>query len=342
MFCVETHGPLLTRSAEKCFSEIDFLYKEYGVRLFGFGDPNVNGDHRGFKRLCDLLIAAALDCTFWCELNAKNTSKGLLLKMKKAGFRGIQIGVESFSSQLLRKMNKPSRLIDNIKVLKWSREVGLDSIYYNLICNFPGESEYDLRQMIELLPTILPLVSRPFRIAVAEFEFHRSAPIFEVIRDNGTYSYSDFEFFRSWAPAKLKVPFHRLKIGSRMVNPLWQRIVELINDAHSRDCGLYYTDAGDLIHTLDLRESNPTMSQLGGCLREVFMVIADADDLISTNTLLKKLCPRFPSENVTASLSELAKARFIYSEENNHISLATFVQSDILERKFRANPCYQV
>lgn len=324
-FCAEIPNVFQARPAQKVADEIVSLHQRYGITNFGFGDPDINGDPKGFERLCDLLILAELPCQFWCEMNARNSTKELLLKMKKAGFRDFQIGVESFSGGLLRKMHKPATLIDNIKVLKWARDAGIEGIYYNLICNHPGESIDDLQEMIINMQTILHLLSRPFIVSIVEFELHCSAPIFRVFRNNGKFRHSNYKFFTMSLPPGLrsKMPFLRLKPKLPKVNRLWEKIIGSVNDAQSRDCGLYYNDDGTLLHIVDHRMGQPVDITIDGCMRDVFIFLADGRDLLSTNAIAKQFERKHPYEMILTALTELAKAKLIFSERNRHILLAS-------------------
>jgi hypothetical protein len=65
--------------------------------------------------------------------------------LKEAGFNTIQTGIESFSNNYLGKINKGTRVIDNIATLKFCRETRIKN-YYNLIINYPNEEEIDFEE----------------------------------------------------------------------------------------------------------------------------------------------------------------------------------------------------
>lgn len=324
-FCAEIPGVFQTRPAEKVANEIVSLHKKYGVTHFGFGDPDINGDPKGFERLCELLIIARLPCQFWCEMNARNSTRKLLSKMKLAGFRDFQIGIESFSDKLLKKMQKPASVIDNIKVLKWARDVGIEGIYYNLICNHPGESTDDLRETISNIQTILHLLASPFIVTIAEFELHWPAPVFRIFKNNKEFLHSNYRFFTMSLPPGLrgKTPFFRLKPKLPRVNRLWEEVGQLINDAQSRECGLYYNNDSPSVHIVDHRPKHPINITIDGAMRDVFMFLADAEDLLSTNAIAKRLEGKHSYEVILTTLTDLAKAKLIFSERDRHILLAS-------------------
>lgn len=65
--------------------------------------------------------------------------------MREAGFRAIQTGIESFSSQYLRKINKGARVIDNIAALKFCKENDILNSY-NLVIRYPNEDIVDFEE----------------------------------------------------------------------------------------------------------------------------------------------------------------------------------------------------
>lgn len=85
-----------------------------------------------------------------------NLSRKQLLLMKKGGVRAIQPGIESLSDNVLKIMKKGVTAIQNIKILKWCRELVIEP-YWNFLWGFPGElrEEYDL--MSKLVPLLVHL-----------------------------------------------------------------------------------------------------------------------------------------------------------------------------------------
>lgn len=127
-----------TRSAERVYQEIAYLHEKYGMNRFIFGDWEVNGSPRTLKDLCQLIIQGERDFEFWGEVNARKMTKDLMALMKQAGFVSVQVGLEAFSNSLLRKMNKPTTKLENIKCLIYAHETGME-MFSNILYNFPFE-----------------------------------------------------------------------------------------------------------------------------------------------------------------------------------------------------------
>jgi hypothetical protein len=87
-----------------------------------------------------------------------------------AGFFQLQPGVESFSTPVLRAMDKGVRGIDNIALLKYgylSRIV----VQYNFLYGFPGDRLEDYDRMVQLIPRLYHLTPPVSRTEVVVTRF---------------------------------------------------------------------------------------------------------------------------------------------------------------------------
>lgn len=120
-----------------------------------------------FKQLLPRLAEADLDLTLFYEVKA-NMTREQVRKLAASGITQIQPGIESFDTELLRLMRKGVTAIQNIQVLKWCYEDGIDP-YWNILFGFPGErpEQYkDLPRLLRLLSHLRP----PSGIAPVIFE----------------------------------------------------------------------------------------------------------------------------------------------------------------------------
>ena len=86
-----------SKSPGRIADEIEFIYKEYGSRLFWLTDDNLGlGERTG--RLCDELFERSLDDVSWfCQARCDDIvkSRDLLPKMRKAGCIWMLVGFDS-------------------------------------------------------------------------------------------------------------------------------------------------------------------------------------------------------------------------------------------------------
>jgi ribosomal peptide maturation radical SAM protein 1 len=73
--------------------------------------------------------------------------------MMRAADVGMQPGIESLSDHVLRLMRKGSTALENVRLLRWARECGVQ-LYWNFMYGLPGEQEKDYEQILELLPAV--------------------------------------------------------------------------------------------------------------------------------------------------------------------------------------------
>jgi ribosomal peptide maturation radical SAM protein 1 len=105
-----------------------------------------------------------------------NLRKEHLKGLADAGIYWIQPGIESLSSHVLALMNKGSTALQNIRLLKWSREYKL-AVSWNLLYGFPGETPEDYDAIFDLIPSLTHLEPPGmFRLLLERFSPYFTAP----------------------------------------------------------------------------------------------------------------------------------------------------------------------
>lgn len=126
-----------------------------------------------FAELLPRLAALDSDLQLFYEVKA-NLRRDQLQLMARAGIRTIQPGIESFNSRLLQLMRKGATAIQNIQLLKWCRELGIQT-NYNILYGFPQEAPDDYAD----LPTIFRMLGHlDPPIAVGRVVIERFSPYF--------------------------------------------------------------------------------------------------------------------------------------------------------------------
>ena len=101
------------------------------------------------------LASRSLGVTLFYEVKA-NLWKEQLRRLRDAGIRHIQPGIESFSDPVLKLVRKGTSALQNIQLLKWCKELGIAPTW-NLLWGFPGEPEAEYARMAELVPLLVHL-----------------------------------------------------------------------------------------------------------------------------------------------------------------------------------------
>jgi ribosomal peptide maturation radical SAM protein 1 len=131
-------------------------------------------DMRYFKELLPELTARGLGLELFYEVKA-NLRKDQVRALGAAGIRGIQPGIESFSTPVLELMGKGVRAIQNVQLLKWCQELGVRP-YWNVLWGFPGEPAEEYTRMGAVLERLVHL---PPPMSSGRIRLDRFSPNYE-------------------------------------------------------------------------------------------------------------------------------------------------------------------
>lgn len=124
-----------------------------------------------FKEFLPRLAAGDLKINLFYETKA-NLRKAHLRLYRDAGLEAIQPGIESLSSDVLKRMRKGITALQNVQLLKWCREFGI-SAKWNVLAGFPGE---DPRSYAPLAAMARKLTHLDPPIGVSNLRFDRFSP----------------------------------------------------------------------------------------------------------------------------------------------------------------------
>lgn len=139
------------KSIEKIKDEISKLIIRYKAARLMFCDTNVSDKYDFFsewrKDECPKIEFAG-------EVSAHLTRKNFI-EMRLAGLKDIQIGIESFSANLLDKMNKGISVMRNVEIIRWCDELGI-KLFYNIMAGYPEETELDRIECQQVMEFLMP------------------------------------------------------------------------------------------------------------------------------------------------------------------------------------------
>lgn len=135
-------------NAEKMILEVEYLIKNYGKKIFVFGDNSFNIDLQRVEAFCELLLRKKLEILWSVSLRADNMNQELAYKMRRAGCYNVAIGVESANNKILEKIGKGTK-IENISAgIKMLKKAGIEIMSQYVIGN-PGETLETIKESIE-------------------------------------------------------------------------------------------------------------------------------------------------------------------------------------------------
>ncbi|TKA94456.1 RiPP maturation radical SAM protein 1 [Cereibacter changlensis] len=160
-----------SKSPERAMAEFATLARRYrSYRLFAV----------------DNIVSMKFHRTLFPSLAEQGTSYDLFYEVKSglppdrlrelraAGVVRIQPGIESLSSRVLELMKKGVRAIANVNLLRWCAMLGIE-VSWNLIWGFPGETDGDYQEQIDLIPNLFHL---PPPLSASRIWIERFSPLF--------------------------------------------------------------------------------------------------------------------------------------------------------------------
>jgi ribosomal peptide maturation radical SAM protein 1 len=173
-----------SKSVQRSFREFASLTDRYQVKRIDCVDNIL--DTRYIQSLFPMLAESGLDLALFYEVKA-NLRYDQLELLRAGGVRGIQPGIESFSDSVLRIMKKGCTGFQNIQLLRWCQELGIE-VVWNILAGFPGEPSAEYARQANLVPLLTHLQPptgctpirldrfSPFYMSPADFGFERVRP----------------------------------------------------------------------------------------------------------------------------------------------------------------------
>jgi len=149
----------MVRDPIKVADEIEYWYRNYGVRNFSFYDDAllVNAEQRAIPMLKEI-IGRQLDCSFHCPngLHIRGINEEISTLMFRAGFRTIRFGLET--SQVERQRETGGKVtneetLEAIRQLKRAGYKGKEIGMY-LLCGLPYQTFEEVRDSIAFVKSL--------------------------------------------------------------------------------------------------------------------------------------------------------------------------------------------
>ncbi len=188
-------GLVRQRSAENIFSEIERLHAR-GFRKFALVQETFFFNPGRIDRFCSLIESSLISFEWTAEARADQLTFPLLERLKKAGLRFLQIGVETGDQALLDSLGKGIDL-QRVKELRtWCETLQIDTAYYMLV-GLPGQDWQSILRSALFLQDHLPYnrITRHVSVAVAVpypgTQIHEKGTVRIIDRDPGTLNWPD-------------------------------------------------------------------------------------------------------------------------------------------------------
>lgn len=142
-----------SKSPARVLAELETLARRHRSLAFNAADNILSLDH--LRSVVAPLAASDSDYWIFYEVKAALGRNDLRL-LHRAGIRGLQPGIESLSTHVLRLMLKGTRASQNVNLLRWARYYGIET-HWNILLGFPGELEADYAEQTRLARLLVHL-----------------------------------------------------------------------------------------------------------------------------------------------------------------------------------------
>jgi ribosomal peptide maturation radical SAM protein 1 len=323
------HKKYREKNVDKIIEEIQTFSNRYKILDFQIiGNTLPKTDYRIlFERLKEL----GKDFTFVAEARAGQLNSYDYTLMKESGFTTIQTGIESFSQHYLKKMNKGTRVIDNIAALKFCRQNGITN-RYNLIVDYPNEEPVDFEETKKNIQLFKQFLDPPhicnLRVLFGS-SIHRNPEQYNIQQleytpiDRLMYPQEilekGFNFVYGFKRKKKSVEHGWVQLVDE-----WKKERELleINGIKKQTTIdkliFYFVDGGNFIKIYDKRDNGRIrIYVLDELERNIFLACMD---VISQNELQERFLD-IPSNQIVQILEGFEQSGIIFHEDDCYLSL---------------------
>ncbi len=274
--------------------------------------------------LIDELNAIPEDITYFSELRCDLTAETVARLALRA--RRVQLGVESFSTALLRRIGKGLSAAQSAYCVRLCQEAGI-STQYNLMLYIPGATKKEIAELRANLPTLFGLVPPE----VTRFYLDRNSLVFCDPARHGICPASLDAQPHPWLPASLGdsrisqvVPFRPI---SEELDPDWAAVAAVVEEWQERSraaraAGLpsplvWHLGSG-WATIIDMRQSREKVFDIDGLHLDVFLA---CDHVISSTSISKRL-PGIDPSQIERALDELVAMRLIFKDGPRYVRAA--------------------
>lgn len=151
-FCMQVLGhQLRRRSPANIVAEMEYAIKNFKVKKIQFWDEIFLFNDQQTRATLNLMIKKGLPQKIrWNALTRVNqVEEGLIRLAKKAGCYGLDLGIESGSDEILKRVNKQITVAQARRAVKIIKKAGITTFAY-FILGHPGETPETIRQTIDL------------------------------------------------------------------------------------------------------------------------------------------------------------------------------------------------
>lgn len=185
------------RSIDSLLGEMKFLYRHHQVRIFNFEDSNLSLHREWFKEFLKVIIKdeelKGIELLAMNGLNYDTLDEEILIWMRQAGFRKLDLPLVSGRSEIRKTLKRPERKGSDYfwDIIKLAKRLGFFITGY-LILGLPGQTEDEIRETASKFWEEGVLVAPSIFYLAPGSELYQTMAISEEIK-------KDWDMYRSTA-----------------------------------------------------------------------------------------------------------------------------------------------
>jgi Fe-S oxidoreductase len=317
------------KSIPSIIEEIKFMIKKYDPESFNFLDNDIiGGNIKRFDQLLDELIILKEEFPDFnitlAEVITKGINASIIKKMSLAGFTCVQIGYESASNSLLRKISKKNSFASNLLFIKFANSYRINVNGANVIMGLLEETRDDISEAIHNLQSLRFFLKQGrFRHHMSPLGIMHSSPYYEKIKDE-LPNWKKHTFIDLLPEKYLKnddTNHNILEVTSHQFHSLWNNFQQIeqyyINNFYEYDLigkneNVIYRERlnGEIINELEFEKTSA----------DWFILEKANDSVVSFDDIRDSLKEHFMMEFLNVEIfhmiEELLSAHLIYTTDD--------------------------
>jgi ribosomal peptide maturation radical SAM protein 1 len=313
------------KTPDQVLGEIDTLTARHQVLSLSLTDNLLPAD--AGRAVFAPLSRLGKDLDLFGEIRA-TTAYEHLTAMAAAGMRELQVGIEALSPGLLKRLNKGTRVIQNLQIMKDCQELGI-RLSANLILHFPGSSDEEVAETLSAIAFAIPF--RPLK--PVSFWLGLGSPVCDSPGRFGIRSVGNHHNYRYLLPKgirdRIDAPIKSYRGDRtrqiarwqpvRQALKTWRRHYDRMQRRDEPGANLSYRDGGRF---LVLRQRQPAAEtvnhRLTGDSRRIYLYCRRHRSIQA----IRRRFPQVPFDRLEAFLALMARKRLMFSQGDRHLSLA--------------------
>ncbi len=318
-----------SKTPTQVFEELRDLSSRYNTTRFRFVDNII--DMTYIDELFAKLAAERYDFEIFIETKS-NLTRRQIQTLAHGGAKSIQPGIESMSQAQLKEMKKGVSPLQNLQCLKWGTYYNVH-MSWNILLNFPGETNEDYLHQIDLIPSMCHLQPPT---SVGDLWLERFSPYFRFPEQSGlriTGPGAPYEYVYDPQRVDLKkiaYDFEYELIDNHVDPSLKEELTRTAGEwkrrYESQDKPfLVYTKAPDFVTIFDGRGAQPFSRRYNWPHAGIIDVCNESPkyvDQLRDTMLMRKDGATYTPETIDEALCELIQARIVYEEKSRYFTLA--------------------